>query len=373
MREKMKIQSIEAIPLAASFSSLFKFGTINRTTSPNVVIILRSDEGHVGYGEAVAVPAFTSETPTSIVELVETRIAPVIVGRDPLDRGPLLADISKSLRFAPFTIAALDIALFDLSGKALGVPMSQLLGGTYRTSTPVHGSVGWDEDAQKMVDLAVEQARTFDSLKLYAGRGEIDEDLDRLQAVREAVGPDVELFVDVNTMWEPSQFARALDRSSEIGLRGFEQPMPLAAAPLQKQLMAGRSVDIIADEAVRTVTDAARVAAEGTATVMNVGLQKLGGPTAALQAAQLATANGIGVHVGAVLEMGIGTAAGLHFAAAMPRLSYPSYLMGPLKYAQCITAEQIEIVDSAIAIPQGPGLGIEVDEQAVRDLDLRKQ
>lgn len=369
----MKIQSVEAIPVAASFNSMFKFGTINRSTSPNVVVILRSDEGHVGYGEAVAVPAFTSETQTSIVELVETRIAPVIVGRDPLDRGPLFAELSKSLRFAPFTIAALDIALFDLAGKALGVPMSQLLGGAYRDSTPVHGSVGWDEDPRKMVDLAIEQAKTFRSLKLYAGRGEIDADLDRLQAVRDAVGPDIELFVDVNTMWEPSELARALDRAAEIGLRGFEQPLPLSAVALQQQLMAGRTVDIIADEAVRTVTDAAGVAARGTATVMNVGLQKLGGPTAALQAAHIAAANGIGVHVGSVLEMGIGTAAGLHFAAAMPKLCYPSYLMGPLKYAQRITSKQIEIVDSAIAVPQGPGLGVEVDEQAVRELDMRKR
>src|SRR5690606_15805737 len=137
------------------------------------------------------------------------------------------------------------------------------------------------------------------------------------------------------------------------------------------QIMAGHAVDIIADEAVRTPADAARVAQLHSATVINIGHSKLGGLSAAMQAAQVAQAHGIGVHVGSVIEMGIAAAAGLHLAAALPKLSYPSYLMGPLKYAQQITAEQIEIIDSAIAIPQGPGLGVTVEESELRALDAR--
>ena len=111
---------------------------------------------------------------------------------------------------------------------------------------------------------------------------------------------------------------------------------------------------------------------ERTATVLNVGLSKLGGPTAALQSAQIASANGVGVMVGSVIEMGIATAMGLHLAAALPHLAYPSYLMGPLKYGEQITAEQIEVVDAHVAVPTGPGLGIEVDEDALRALDVRR-
>lgn len=367
----MKIHSVEAVPLAASFRSMFRFGTTDRSTSPNVVLIVRTDEGAVGFGEAVPVPAFTSETQRSVVELVEQRISPVVVGRDPLERLPLLNDVSRVLKFAPFTIAALDMALLDLQGRVLGVPVHSLLGGSFRSGTPVHGSVGWDEDAQKMVDIACEQAHTYQSLKLYAGRGELNSDLDRLSAVRTAVGTGIELFVDVNMMWDPSDLVRALPRLEEMGIRGLEQPLPLASAQLQTQLMAGRAMDIIADEAVRTVSDAALVVAQRSATVINVGQSKLGGISAAVQTAQLAHAHGVGVHVGSVIEMGIGTAAGLHLAAALPKLSYPSYLMGPLKYAQQITDRQIEVVDGQIAIPNGPGLGIEVDENELRRLDAR--
>jgi muconate cycloisomerase len=369
----MKIYSVEALPLAASFKSTFRFGTTDRTISPNVVVIIRTDEGPVGYGEACPVPAFTSETQQSIVELVEERVAPVLVGRDPEHRLPLLHDLARVLKSAPFTTAAVDTALLDLLGRVLDVPVHTLLGGAFRDRTEVHGSVGWDEDAGKMVETALQQCETYRWLKLYAGRGDIDADLDRLQAVRDAVGPDVRLFVDINTLWTPSDLVRALPRIEEIGLSMLEQPLPPAAAAFQYELVGTLRVDIAADEAVRTVADAATVVRERSATVINLGHSKLGGPTAALHAARIAEGGGVGLMVGSVIEMGIATAMGLHLAAALPRLSHPSYLMGPLKYRQRITEEQIEVVDGHIAVPQGPGLGVTVDDKELRRLDARRQ
>jgi L-alanine-DL-glutamate epimerase-like enolase superfamily enzyme len=142
----MKISRVEAIPLAASFKQVFRFGTTDRSTSPNVVVRITSDDGLVGYGEACPVPAFTSETQASIVELVEARIAPTLICRNASQRLPLLADLARVLRFAPFTTAAVDTALLDLLGKWSGVPVSTLLGGAFRDRVEVHGSVTWDED-----------------------------------------------------------------------------------------------------------------------------------------------------------------------------------------------------------------------------------
>jgi muconate cycloisomerase len=367
----MKIVSVEAIPLAASFKTMFRFGTTDRTTSPNVVVRITTDEGPIGYGEACPVPAFTSETQASIVELIEQRVAPVFLGRDPESRQPLLADLNRVLKFAPFTVAAVDTALLDLQGQALNVPIHTLLGGAFRDSIEVHGSVSWDEDSRKIVDIAVEQSADYRWLKLYAGRGELDADLDRLQAVREAVGDGIELVVDINGMWSPPQLIRAMPRVEELGLRFLEQPLPLSAAAFQRDLVASGRVDVVADEAVRTVTDATTVARDRTATVINVGHSKLGGPTAALQAAHVAHANGLGVMVGSVIEMGIATTMGLHLAACLPSLAYPSYLMGPLKYAQQITEQQIEVINGRIAVPDGPGLGVTVDEAELRRIDAR--
>jgi L-alanine-DL-glutamate epimerase-like enolase superfamily enzyme len=368
----MKIKSVEAVPVAASFRTTFRFGTTDRTISPNVVVIIRTEDGLAGYGEACPVPAFTSETQASTVELVERRIAPVLVGRDPQHRLALLSELHKILRFAPFTITAIDTALLDLVGRALGTPVHVLLGGSFRDRTEVHGSVGWDADPAKVADVAVEQAQTYRWLKLYAGRGELDEDLDRLQAVRDAVGPDVRLFVDINGMWTPSDLVRALPRVREIGIRMLEQPLSSTALEFQRGLVGRLELDIAADESVRTVGDAAAVVRDRSATVINVGHSKLGGPSAALHAAQVAIAGGVDLMVGSVIEMGLATAMGLHLAAAVPRLSYPSYLMGPLKYRQQIVHEQVEVIDGQIAVPEGPGLGVTVDERELARLDARK-
>lgn len=183
------------------------------------------------------------------------------------------------------------------------------------------------------------------------------------------MGSETRLLVDVNGMWSPGDAIRALARVDEIGLELIEQPLPPAAASFQRDLVTRFHVDIAADESVRSAADAATVARERTATVVNVGLSKLGGPTTALQAAQLAAAGGIGVMVGGVIELGIATAAGLHLAAALPHLAHPSYLTGPLKYREQITAQQIAVVDAHVAVPTGPGLGIDVDEDALHNLD----
>jgi muconate cycloisomerase len=366
-----RIVSVSAIPLAASFCRTFRFGTTDRLTSPNVIVAIRSDDGIVGYGEACPVQAFTSETQASIVELVETRVVPTLVGEDPSRRLPLLADLARVLRFAPFTVAAVDTALLDLLGRRAGLPVSALLGGAFRERVEVHGSVTWDEDPARIVETALEQRETYRWLKLYAGRGELRADLARLEAVREAVGPEPRLLLDVNGLWTPSDASRALDRLRAIGVELLEQPVAPGCEPLQCELVARAGIDVAADESVRTVSDAARVIREGTATVLNVGLSKLGGPTAALHAAQLAAANGVGVMVGSVLELGIANAMGLHLAAALPRLAYPSYLVGPLKYREQITAEPLEVVNGHVAVPQGPGLAVTVDEDALRRLDAR--
>src|SRR5439155_24520904 len=111
----------------------------------------------------------------------------------------------------------------------------------------------------RIVDSALEQHEIYRWLKLYAGRGHIARVLDRLQAVRDAVGRDTRLLVDINGMWTPSDLVRALARVREIGLELLEQPLPRGAEPYQRDLVAQLSIDVAADESVRTVEDAATV------------------------------------------------------------------------------------------------------------------
>jgi len=184
----VKIRSVEAVPLDIEFKKTFSFGSTDRKRSPNVVVRLTTDDGVVGYGEACPMPAFTGETQESVVATVEGRLRDLLVGRDPLQREPIVRDLEKALFGAPFALAAVDVALWDVAGQALGVPVSVVLGGRFRETVAQHGSVGMGT-ADEMVETALEQtAEGYSVLKLYAGRHALDEDLGRLKAVRNAVG-----------------------------------------------------------------------------------------------------------------------------------------------------------------------------------------
>src|SRR3954465_11593053 len=139
----MRIARVEAVPLDARLKTPFRFGNVVRTTSANVLVRIVGEDGLVGYGEACPVPQLTAETQESVVALVEQRVGPELVGEDSLRWRPLLGRVAKRLFQASFTQAAVDMALLDLAGKALGVPVCELLGGRHRDAIEGPGSVGW--------------------------------------------------------------------------------------------------------------------------------------------------------------------------------------------------------------------------------------
>ncbi|MGH2562504.1 MAG: mandelate racemase/muconate lactonizing enzyme family protein [Thermomicrobiales bacterium] len=368
----MRIRTIEAMPLRIGFPQTFRFGTVDRKASQNVVVKITTDDGVVGYGEACPVPAFTAETQQSIVELIEGPVRELVVGADPLAVRPLIRRAERFLAHRPFTLTALDVALWDLAGKLLGAPVSTLLGGRFRDRIVVHGSVGWDAP-EVMAETAVAQRHLgYGTLKLYAGRDTVSGDLGRIAAVREAVGLDVGLIVDVNGLWSAGQCLEALPRLAELGVTLLEQPLPAWDELGQAEVVRASRIDVAADESVYTAADVARIGRLRTARVINLGLSKLGGLLRARECEVVARSVGLGLTVGSVLELGIASTAALHLAAAAPELAHPSYLMGPLKYERQITAPELTVDGGEMVVPEGAGLGIEVDEELIASLDARR-
>lgn len=372
----MTIAEIEAIPLDAQLSAPFKFGDVVRTRSANVLVRLTSSDGIVGWGEACPVPQLTAETQRSVCEVVTARVAPALEGADAFQWRRLMSEMAPRLVGCRFTAAAVETALLDLVGRALDLPVSAVLGGRYRDSVEVHGSVGWDEDPDAMVAAATTQAQRFRMLKLYAGRGELGADLDRLDAVRAAVGDAHPFLVDVNGQWTAMDAMRAAPRLQAAGVVLVEQPLPasdgLGMAEVTRRF-GEYGIDVVADESVLGAADVFPLVRHRSARVVNVGLSKLGGPATARDVATVASSAGTTVMLGSVVELNVAAAAGLQLAAALPVLAYPSYLMGPLKYTQQIAHPALEPVDGRLDIPAAPGLGIEVDVDAVAGMDLRQR
>jgi L-alanine-DL-glutamate epimerase-like enolase superfamily enzyme len=364
------------VPLDARLRVPFRFGNVVRTTSANVLVRITSDDGHTGYGEACPVPQLTAETQESVVALVEQRIAPELVGEDAGRWRPLLGQVARRLFQAPFTLAAVDMALLDIVGKFRGLPVHELLGGRHRDAIELHGSVGWDEDPERVADTAQEQAGEFQWLKLYAGTGTLTEDLKRIEACRRRVGDDHPFLLDVNGLWSPLQAIAAGPVLRELGVAVVEQPVAAGDDDGQARVAAvyaeQHQIAVVADERVRAASDVHRVAVTAAAHGVNVGVSKMGGIVAAFDAAATARSAFLAVSVGSVVELGVATAAGLQLAAALPEVSQPSYLIGSRKYERQITSPPLEIVDSRLAVGTAPGLGVEVDEEAVAAMDLRR-
>ncbi|MBV9583101.1 MAG: hypothetical protein JO057_31325 [Chloroflexi bacterium] len=368
----MRIRSIEAIPIRTTFKETFRYGTTERKDSANVIVRIRSEEGLVGYGEATPQAAFTAETQASILEAIDHVAGPALVGRDAVDHVALITALARALPRSPFTLTALDIALWDLVGKAAGLPVSAMLGGRFRDRVPVHGSVGWGP-ADEMVRTAEQQlAAGFASLKLYAGRGELVEDLERLRAVRRSVADSVDFLLDINGQWTVEQCQQALPALEELGVTLLEQPLAAANLEEQARVTALAPMTVAADESIYSAEDVFAIASQRRAGAVNLGLSKLGGLLHAHNCAVVAEASGLTALIGSVLELGIATAAGLHFAASVATLPFPSYLIGPIKYRQDIAVPSVSVEHSCVRVPHGPGLGIDVDEELLRALDLRR-
>lgn len=372
----MKVIGIEAIPLQAELKEPFRFGRVVRTRSSNVLVRIDTDEGIVGWGEACPVPQLTAETQESIVTVIRDRVAPLIIGRDALSWRSTVAEAALLLHGFTATRAAIETAILDACGKAMGEPLWAVLGGAYRESVAVHGSVGWDEDVAAYAAEAARQARLYRTLKLYVGRDRLPADLERIDAARAAIGPDTRLIVDVNGLWSRTESLRAGRRLAEAGVDVLEQPVDPAdlAGSSEVTVVYGQmyGIDVAADESLLSLSSALQVMCSRAASLATIGVCKLGGPVSALDIARTAQAGGLGTLVGSVVELGIAAAAGAHMAACVPQLPYASYLMGPRKYARQVTSE-LEIADGMLLVPDGPGLGIEVDDEAVAELDLRRR
>jgi muconate cycloisomerase len=368
----VRIASLEAIPLRAAFARSFRFGTVDRTASRNVVLKLTTDDGVHGYGEACPVPAFSGETQESVVQLLEGTVHDALLHADPLQHARVIRELEPRLLGCPFTLAAVDMALYDLVGKSLGVPAAALLGGCFRDRVEMHGSVGWGPP-EEMADAALEQLTLgYRCLKLYVGRDEVAADLRRVEAVRAAVGETIGLIVDVNGLWDLTSCRRALRAMRNLGVWLLEQPLPAWDHDGLRWATEAGQVDIAGDEAIYTAFDVARAGRPRTMDAVNLGVSKLGGLLRARDCAAVAVATGLRIVMGSVLELDIATAAGLQFAATLPVLPYPSYLIGPIKYQRRIATGAFDVRGGAVEVPRGPGLGVDVDPDALAALDLRR-
>ncbi|SDU81828.1 mandelate racemase/muconate lactonizing enzyme family protein [Jiangella alkaliphila] len=329
-----------------------------------LVRVVTSDDVE-GYGEVSATPLWSGEDGVSARHFIETILAPALVGRPLTPVRGLEALMDTVLAQNPFTKAGVSIALWDAWARTLGVPLAVALGGPYRTEVPIKLSLSGDGEQLERAHAAA-VAAGFGAFKVKVGLG-VDGDVERFAHARSLVGDKAFLGMDANGGWSRSEAARAIRALAPYEPAFAEQPVrPDDLAGMRSLRDLG--LPVVADESVFGTTDLARVIDAGAADVVSLYVGKSGGPGRAVAMAGLADASGLDVLIGSNGELGLGAAAQLHVAAALPRLSaIPSDIIGAHYYAEDILAEPLAGDGTIVRLRPEPGLGVTLRADLLRE------
>jgi L-alanine-DL-glutamate epimerase-like enolase superfamily enzyme len=338
------------------------------------VVRIETDTGLVGVGEAQADIGFFGETVEEVGSSVEDYLGPQLLGKDPFEREYLLGLIDY--RGNSCARAGLDMALHDLIGKVLGVPVGTLIGGLHKVRVAVAIEIAGgppDEMARECLAFMEKGVRAF---KPKIG-GDPDKDADRLRAIREAVGPEVSLRADANQGYNPKEAIRLcrLAERAGVGLELLEQPVP--AWDLDGMAFVRRAVDtpIEADESCYSVQDAMQIVRHEAADVLNIKLGKAGGLYGAKKIAAIAEVAGLRCVLGTAFGLGLEVAAKLQLASSTMAVVdaveftelglHPNLLASP--HDKLLS---LPVTDGTLPVPDGPGLGVLLDEQVLAQYRL---
>jgi len=353
----VKITSIEAGALYTPLHRPFKTALRTVETVQSVIVTVRTDEGVCGYGEAPPTAVITGETMESIAAAVRGCIAPALQGGDPEQLDELFARLDSCMVHNTSAKAAVDMALYDLYGKILNRPLYQLLGGR-RRCIETDLTISVNPVDQMVADSLAAVAEGYRILKVKVGKEGLA-DVQRMQAIRQAVGPDIALRVDANQGWNAKQAVRIIRQMEDAGLDIdlVEQPVPAHDLDGMAAVTAAVSTPILADESVFSPADALEVIRRHAADLINIKLMKTGGIHGALRVCAIAETCGVECMVGCMLETKLAVSAAAHLAAAKgivtrADLDGPGLCrIDPYEGGPVYTAGRIEM-------PCTPGIGI---------------
>ena len=358
----MKILRIEAIPYSIPYTHPLKFASGQVTDAEHVLVRLHSDDGLVGEADAPPRPYTYGETQESIITIINNVFAPQLIGLDPFDRGKVHEVMARTIH-NQVAKGALDIALWDLLGKALGTPVHKLLGG-YSDSMRVSHMLGF-RPAQELLDEALRFGEEYGitTFKLKVGRRPLSLDIEACHVLRAGLGDDVELYLDANRGWTANEAMEVLRRTEGLGLTALEEPCDAKEAMSRRRLVEKSPIPIVGDESVPTAGDVSRELLSGGSNAICIKTAR-SGFTEATEILGLCTGLGVDVTMGNQIDTQIGSLATVTFGAAHEASNRRAgELSNFLDMADDLIAEPIRITGGRISVRNVPGVGAAIDEE----------
>ncbi|MPZ44775.1 MAG: hypothetical protein GEV05_15510 [Betaproteobacteria bacterium] len=367
----MKITRVQCHMVTIPYKNPYRMAPGETRHKRQIIVLIDTDEGISGVGETgVTLIERGGETQEAIYFSIQKYMAPLIMGLDPFDIGLVidrLEGFNQGRTGFLCAKAAIDTALYDIMGKAVNRPVAQLLGGIHRTNFKVSRSLGvktpreMAEDAQKL------KAAGYAMLTIKVGF-DVKEDIERVAAVRDAVGANFPLEIDVNGAYTVEVAIPTLKKMERYGIEAVEQPVPWWDLQGMKEVRIALDTPITADESAWTPHDVVNIARAGAADTICLKPVKNGGLFLSRRMAEIAEAAGMGVLTGSKHPLSPGTAAILHFAAAVPCVHEVLGYGSPLeRLIDDICDPPLEMnTDGTVSLPTGPGMGVTVSEEKLR-------
>ena len=354
-----RIVQIEPMVIAVPMVTPIRMSTGTIATSDNLIVRITDDKGRIGWGEAASAAMMTGETSPSMFAAVRF-MAERLEGCEIARAEDIAGLIETTMHANHAAKSAIDMGLLDLAGQHLGLPLHELLGGAKRKRAAmiwrISGAPDEIETARRRRDEG------FVAFKVKVATHDPETDLARAHATREAVGTGVRVSADANEGFSPADALVFAEGAAEAGLDFLEQPVAGNNLEAMRTCAEAASIPVAADEGLHGPRDIIRHHDMGAAAGGSLKLIKFGGAFQVMAAARLMVELGMAVNLaGKAADTSIGSAAIAHLALASPNLEWDAnvtnqYLTGD------VTAESVRVEAGHIVTPDGPGLGITVDE-----------
>ena len=354
----MKITDIRFGMLRVPLKTPFKTALRTVDKVEDIVVMVHTDDGRVGYGEAPATAVITGDTHGSIVDAIRHYIAPRLIGQDIADLNRITKLVQGSMEKNTSAKAAVEIAVYDLWGQLYNAPLYKLLGGGDPVIT-TDITISVDYIDKMVADSVAAVERGFESLKIKVGK-DIGVDIERVRAIYAAVEDRALLRLDANQGWTAKEAVYALHALEDAGVRLELVEQPVKARDLEGMRYVTERVHtpIMADESVFGPAEVMDLIRMRAADIINIKLMKTGGISNAIRIADIAGLYGIECMIGCMLESSISVAAAVHVAVAKSDVITKVDLDGPSLSAYDPVDGGVNFNESEISISEAPGLGI---------------
>lgn len=382
-----RIRTIETIHVSLPLRREHKWAGLTEDIGGYLLVKMTDEDGGVGWGEAPALKdwggdfgRYFGESPAIAKLVIDTYLLPALSGADPTNIIELHARMDRAIKGYPYSKAAVEFAAYDLAGRQLGVPVYTLLGGCARDAIPMAHSIGLLEftEAEKEVAEVIEEGIKTIKIKIGVDAGR---DVEMVRRIRAVTGDGIDLCVDANNGYTtPGQAIRAIKAMEAHNIKYAEQPVEGAARLAQ----VARAVDvpIMADESAWNAHDVIDLAERRAAQCISIYTTKSGGLFKSMEVAAVARGAGMSCNVNGSIETGIGNLANIQLSAAAPAVTLACVYgvstpreaqlgqLAGIYYLDDLLTEPMTLVDGAIQVPNGPGMGMEVDLEKVAKYTL---